>query len=128
MVDFRDGKSAFALIKKFRPQALIVPTLIVIADHLDEIVRFALVNQLATVGESAEFAEAGLLYAYGANVPMVYKRAAYLIDRILKGAKPSELPYEQPTVFDVAVNLKTAKELRIMVPEVIMARATKVIK
>jgi len=128
IVDLRDVKAAFASIKSYRPQALIVPTTILTIDHMDKIVRFARANRLPAIGEAAEFADAGFLYAYGANVPAIFKRAAYLIDRILKGAKPSELPYEQPTIFDLVVNLKTANALGINVPESILLRATKEIK
>jgi putative ABC transport system substrate-binding protein len=128
VADLRDVEAAFASIKSYRTQALIVPTTILTIDHMDGIVRFARDNQLPAIAEDAEFAEAGFLYSYGANVQAIFRRAAYLIDRILRGARPSELPYEQPTVFDVVVNLKTAKALRIKVPEEILARATKVIK
>lgn len=128
IVDLRDVEAAFASIKSYRAQALIVPTTILTIDHMDKIVRYARANRLPAIGEAAEFADAGFLYAYGANVPAIFKRAAYLIDRILRGAKPSELPYEQPTIFDVVVNLKTAKALGISVPESILVRATKVIK
>lgn len=128
IVDLRDVEAAFASIKSYRAQALIVPTTILTIDHMDKIVRFARDSRLPAIGEDAEFADAGFLYTYGANVPAIFKRAAYLIDRILRGAKTSELPYEQPTIFDVVVNLKTAKTLGISVPESILVRATKVIK
>jgi putative ABC transport system substrate-binding protein len=128
VVDLRDVKAAFASIRSYRAQALIVPTTILTIDRMDKIVRFARDNRLPAIGEDGEFADAGFLYAYGANVPAIFKRAAYLIDRILRGAKPSELPYEQPTVFDLVVNLNTASALGIVVPESIQLRATRVIK
>ena len=128
IVDLRDVEAAFASIKRYRAQALIVPTTILTIDRMDRIVRFARDNRLPAIAEDTEFAQAGFLYAYGANVPAIFRRAAYLIDRILRGATPSELPYEQPTIFDVVVNLRTAKALGIRVPEEILVRATKVIK
>ncbi len=128
IADLRHAEAAFASIKSYRAQALIVPTTILTIDHMERIVRFARDNRIPAIAEDAEFAEAGFLYSYGANVQAIFRRAAYLIDRILRGAKPTELRYEQPTVFDVVVNLKTAKALRIRVPEQILVRATKVIK
>jgi len=128
VADLRDVEAAFASIRSFRAQALIVPTTILTIDQMNKIVRFARENRLPAIAEDAEFAEAGFLYSYGANVQAIFRRAAYLIDRILRGAKVSELPYEQPTIFDVVVNLKTAKALRVEVPQQILVRATKVIK
>lgn len=80
------------------------------------------------VSEASEFAEAGVLLTYGADYRDAFKRAAILTDKILKGAKPADLPWEQPTKFELAVNMKTAKALGMKIPETIMVRATKVIR
>ena len=73
-------------------------------------------------------AAAGGLLAYGVNIPHAYRRAAYYVDKILKGAKPGDLPVEQPTKFDFVVNLKTAKSLGITIPESILLQADEVIR
>jgi putative ABC transport system substrate-binding protein len=76
----------------------------------------------------ARYAEAGSLIAYGANVPDVCRRSAAYVDKILKGAKPSDLPVEQPTTFVLAINLKTAKALGLTIPPSLLLRADQVIE
>ena len=83
---------------------------------------------LPTVGTNPEFPEAGALMSYGPNRETQYRRAATYVDKILKGAKPADLPVEQPTVFELVINMKTAKALGIKVPQSILIQATQVIE
>jgi len=124
----RDFPSAFAAIKRYRPQALIYPTLVLMADNLERTVHFASDIRLPTFSEGAQFAEAGMFLTYGVDYLAAYKRAAVQVDKILKGAKPANLPWEQATEFELVVNMKTAKALGLTVPESIMERATRIIR
>jgi putative ABC transport system substrate-binding protein len=85
-------------------------------------------NRLPAVAGFKEFAEAGLLLTYAANVRDLFRRSAIFVDKILKGAKPTDLPVEQPTKFELVVNLKTAKALGVVVPPSLLLRADEVIE
>ena len=124
----KDIDLAIASIKNSRPDALFVAVNPFTIVHLSKITKLAAEARIPTVSEIAEFVKAGFLLSYGVNIDETYLRAADLTHRILKGAKPRDLPFEQPTKFDLVVNLKTAKALGIKIPESIMLRATVVIR
>jgi putative tryptophan/tyrosine transport system substrate-binding protein len=92
------------------------------------IVDFATKHRLLSMYPLKEFVDAGGLMFYGGSIPEMFRRAAYYVDRILKGAKPSDLPVEQPTKFDMVINLKTAKALGLTIPPSLLARADEVIQ
>jgi putative ABC transport system substrate-binding protein len=123
-----DFESAFAAVLKERAQALVVGPGQFMFTHQKQVVEFATRHNLPSIYAWKGPASAGGLLAYGVNIPQVYHRAAYYVDKILKGVKPGDLPIEQPTKFDFVVNLKTAKSLGITIPESILLRADEVIK
>ena len=119
---------AFEAAKNTGAQALVVVDNAFITKHRAEIVELAAKHSLPVFALWKTFAEAGALMAYGASTPAIYRRAAYYVDRILKGAKPAELPVEQPTKFELVINLKTARALGLEVPPTLLARADEVIE
>jgi putative tryptophan/tyrosine transport system substrate-binding protein len=96
--------------------------------HQKQILALALKSRLPTISGPREFVEAGGLVAYGPNFPDLFRRSAAYVDKILKGAKPADLPIEQPTKFDLVVNLKTAKALGLTVPRTVILQADQVIE
>ena len=123
-----DFENAFAAALKGRAQALVVGPGQFMFIHQRKVVEFATKNDLPSIYAWKAPASAGGLLAYGVNIPQVYRRAAHYVDKILKGAKPGELPIEQPTKFELVVNLKTAKALGITIPQSILLRADEVIR
>jgi putative ABC transport system substrate-binding protein len=121
-------EQAFATMVRERAQAFVVLGDAVLFNYRGQIGVVALRNRLPAVSTFKEFAEAGLLLAYGADVRDLYRRSAVFVDKIFKGAKPADLPVEQPTKFELVINLKTAKALGIIVPPTLLIRADEVIE
>ena len=96
--------------------------------NLKRITDLTLKSRLPSMYISREFVDAGGLMSYGADLADSYKRVAYFVDRILKGAKPADLPVEQPTKFEFVINLKTAKQIGVTIAPEVLARATRIIK
>ena len=109
-------------------KALIVPSEALFLQQKIQIVELATKHRLASIAGYADYVEAGGLMSYGQNLGENFKRAAIFVDKIFKGAKPGELPVEQPTTFELVINLKTAKALGIKVPQTILIQAAKVIE
>src|SRR5215475_5605592 len=99
-----------------------------IGANVKRIVGFALKSRLPSMYGSREAVEAGGLMSYGTVQAESYRRVAYYVDRILKGAKPADLPVEQPTKFELVINLKTAKQIGVTIPPELLVRATRLIK
>ena len=123
-----DLDGAFQAAAKGRANALIVVRNRVVDRHSKRIVNLAVKNRLPSVWEGSEFVEAGGLMSYSSNDPANFRRVAYYVDRILKGTKPADLPVEQPTKFELVINLKTAKQIGLTIPQSLLYRADKVIK
>jgi putative tryptophan/tyrosine transport system substrate-binding protein len=122
-----DFIGAFEAVAKSRVNAVAVTEDGEFAAGFKTIAALAVGNKLPSIG-SKEYAEAGGLIGYGVNILNLYRRAAYFIDKILKGSKPADLPIEQPTRFDFVINLKTAKTLGLTVPPTLLSRADVVIE
>jgi ABC-type uncharacterized transport system substrate-binding protein len=121
-------EKVFAEISKGRPKALVVVLDPLVTLHSKRIVELALKHRLPGMCPTRQFAEEGGLMAYGPLIGDLYRRAATYVDKILKGAKPADLPVEQPTKFEFVVNLKTAKQIGFTIPPNVLARADKLIK
>jgi putative ABC transport system substrate-binding protein len=123
-----DIVEGFRLIEKEHPDALIVQQTSSFTIYLRQIAELANNQRLPTVHQLREFVEAGGLLAYGPNTFALGERAAWYVDRILKGAKPADLPVEQPTKFELVINLTTAKAFGLKIPPTLLARADEVIE
>jgi putative ABC transport system substrate-binding protein len=126
--DPRDYPGAFEAASHARSEALFVMDDGAITKHRREILDLAAKRSLPVVSIYRDFAQAGGLIAYGPSLNVVYRRAANYVDRILKGTKPGDLPVEQPTTFDLVINLKTAKDLNLTIPPSVLARADDLIQ
>ena len=118
----------FAALNKERPDGLYVSLGPLMLANGKRIAGFALKSRLPSIYVRREFVDAGGLMSYGADLADSYKRVAYFVDRILKGAKPADLPVEQPTRFEFVINLKTAKQIGLTIPPEVLARASRLIK
>jgi putative ABC transport system substrate-binding protein len=124
-----DLDRAFSAMTSQRAQALIVPPgSTVLVSKRTEIVAFTQKNRLLSMYPVREYADAGGLMSYGPSVSEMFRRAATYVDKILKGAKPGEIPVEQPTKFELVINLKTAKALGLTIPPSLLQRADEVIE
>src|SRR5262245_6622504 len=124
-----DFERVFAAISKQRPDGLyVVGGGQLMFANQKRIADFALKSRLPSIYIRREAVDDGGLMSYGADLADSYRRVAYYVDRILKGAKPADLPVEQPTKFELVINLKTAKQIGLMIPPNVLARADKVIR
>jgi putative tryptophan/tyrosine transport system substrate-binding protein len=123
-----DFESAFARAKREGAQALITTSGPLIATQRRLVLDFAAKNRLPAIYSNGEFVEAGGFMSYAPNYTDLWRRAAGYVDKILKGAKPADLPVEQPTKFELIINLNAAKQIGLTIPPNVLARADKVIK
>ena len=124
-----DGfEKVFAAMGKQRPDGLYVLQGRLMTLNQKRITDFALKSRLPSMYSRGDFVDAGGLMSYGADEAESYRRVAYYVDRILKGAKPADLPVEQPRKFELVINLKTAKQIGVTIPPEVLARANRLIK
>jgi putative ABC transport system substrate-binding protein len=128
--DANELDGVLSVIKKRRTDALLViaSPMLNSDPQRNRIVSFAASNRLPAMYPYSEFVNAGGLVSYGPNLPDLFRRAATYVDKILKGAKPADLPVEQPTKLELVVNLKAAKQIGLTIPPNVLARADRVIK
>ena len=124
----QDFATAFAAIVSQRPDGFLVLVDALVAQNLRQIVEFTVRERFAAVSTMREFVALGGLMSYGANLTAMQHKAAGFVDRVLKGENPAELPFEQPTTFELVINLKAAKALDLTVPQLLLARADEVIE
>ena len=118
----------FAVMTKDRPDAFLALVDPVLISYRKRILEFLAKNRLPAIFQSSDWVEAGGLMSYGPSYPDLFRRAAVQMDKILKGAKPADIPVEQPTKFELVINLQTAKQIGLTIPPNVLARADRVIK
>jgi len=129
VVSPKDYDAAFLAATRERAQAALVQVWgPVLTPHIKRFTDLAAKHRLAAIYPDRRHVEAGGLMTYGVSEPDLDRRAAYYVDKILKGTKPADLPVEQPTKFEFVVNLKTAKQIGLTIPPNVLARADKVIR
>jgi putative tryptophan/tyrosine transport system substrate-binding protein len=124
----KDFETAFQGAKKGRAEASLVLVSSVFNSHRTQVIEYAAKSQLPAIFYTAEYAELGGLMAYGTSYTDLYRRTATYVDKILKGAKPADLPIEQAKKFEFVINLKTAKQIGLTIPPNVLARADRVIR
>jgi putative ABC transport system substrate-binding protein len=128
ILDAKEIEAVFRATSNERVDAVVVLAGTVIIAQRARIAEMAIKSRLPSIYERREFVEAGGLMSYGINIIDLDRRAATYVDKILKGAKPADLPVEQPTKFEFIINLKTAKQIGLTIPPNVLARADRVIK
>jgi putative tryptophan/tyrosine transport system substrate-binding protein len=123
-----DLDAAFQAAAKRQTTALITIRGVLLDPYSKRIVDLLMKNRLPSMYEGSEFVETGGLMSYSVSDTESFRRAAYYVDRILKGTKPADLPVEQPMKFELVINLKTAKQIGLTIPPNVLARADKVIR
>jgi putative ABC transport system substrate-binding protein len=124
----KDIEAAFATVAQARPDAIIVLQDALTLQHLEEIIAFAMQQRLPGMYVAKEWVVAGGLMSYGESLSEMYHRGAYFVDKILKGAKPADLPVEQVTKFELVLNLRTAKAMDLSLPAALLATADDIIE
>lgn len=119
---------AFAGMRRQNAHALVIIQGSLNNSHIKELAELSVKNRLPSIGESPDYAENGCLLSYGPNNDDLWRRGAIFVDKILKGRKPADLPVEQPTKFELVINLKTAEQIGRTIPPNVLARADRVIK
>jgi putative ABC transport system substrate-binding protein len=127
-LDAGELEGEFAAMRREGMGAVLVGPQELFRVHQQRILALALASRLPTMWDSREAAKAGGVIAYGPNMSDVFRRAAVYVDKILKGAKPADLPIEQPSRFELVVNLKSAKALDLTIPQSVLLRADEVIQ
>jgi putative ABC transport system substrate-binding protein len=121
-------EAAFAELAKQRPDALLVTVEPFTRRHLARILEFCVRHRVPSMFEESSYVEAGGLMSYGPDLREIFRRSAVYVDKILKGAKPADLPVEQPTKFELVINLKTATALGLTIPQSLLVRADEIIQ
>jgi putative ABC transport system substrate-binding protein len=121
-------EAAFARMSRERASALIIVRSLIFLTHRARIAELAATARLPTICSQPEYVEAGCLMSYSASLRDLWRRSAYFVDKILKGAKPAALPVEQPTKFELLINRKTAKALGLTIPPSLLLRADQIIE
>jgi ABC-type uncharacterized transport system substrate-binding protein len=122
-----DFEKVFVAVNRERPDGLYVGPGQLMQNNQKRIANLAAKSRLPSMGGSKAYVDAGGLVSYGSDLADRYRRVTYYVDRILKGAKPADLPVERPTKFELVINLKTAKQIGVTIPQKVLARADKVI-
>jgi putative ABC transport system substrate-binding protein len=123
-----DFERVFAVMAREHPRAFLLITDGVTLQHAQPIVDFVTRNRIPSMFDHPELVVTGALIGYGPSILALWRRAALYVDKILKGAKPADLPIEQPTKFELVINLKTAKALGLTIPRSLLLRADEVIQ